>query len=319
MAQIEDEEPALLLANRVEANDNMMLLNEKEIVPKLNKEVNKKYGDSNVWYLDNGANNHMTGEKSKFRELNEKIRGHVKFGDGSTVKIEGKRSIILKCINGEERTLDEHTRMENVNFQSLVMMNKRQMVHRPIQPSIAGGNKYFFLLVDEFSRAMWVYMLKNKDGALGAFKRFRCQVEDGCERKNGIVERRNRTIVEMDRSLLKETNFPAEFWGEAIRHSVCILNRLPTRALSGQTPYEVWTGVKPNIGHIRVFSCIAHMKIPSVHTKKMDDRSKRVVNFGKEPGTKAYRLYDPICKQVHVSQDVFEEIELWPSQLEKCP
>lgn len=51
MAQIEDREPALLLAYHVEENDNLMPLNEKAIVPKLNKEVNKKCGDSNVWHL----------------------------------------------------------------------------------------------------------------------------------------------------------------------------------------------------------------------------------------------------------------------------
>lgn len=111
--------------------------------------------------------------------------------------------------------------------------------------------------------------------------------------QNGVVERRNHTVVEMSRSYLKEMKVPSMFWGEAVHHSIYVLNRLPTRALSGQTPYEAWTWEKPEIGHIRVFGCTTHMKIPSIHTKKLDNRSKQVVNFGKEPGTKAYRLYDP--------------------------
>ncbi|KAL8145519.1 hypothetical protein AgCh_003617 [Apium graveolens] len=54
------------------------------------------------------------------------------------------------------------------------------------------------------------------------------------------------------------------------------------------------------------------MKLPSVHTTKLDDRSKLVINLGKEPGTKAYRLYDPERKIVHVSRDViFEENKAW--------
>lgn len=101
-------------------------------------------------------------------------------------------------------------------------------------------------------------------------------------------------------------------WGEAIRHYVYILNRLPMRAVSGVTPYEAWSGSKPDIGHARVFGCKAHMKIPFVHMKKLDDRSKVVINLGKESGTKAYRLYIPQNKIVHISRDVFfEERKVW--------
>lgn len=60
-----------------------------------------------MWYLDNGASNHMTGDREKFVELDEGISGLVKFGDGSAVRIEGKGSIIFRCKNGEERKLHE--------------------------------------------------------------------------------------------------------------------------------------------------------------------------------------------------------------------
>lgn len=52
--------------------------------------------ESNLWYLDNGASNHMTGQFSKFNELDTKVTGEVMFGDGSLVQIKGKGSIILK-------------------------------------------------------------------------------------------------------------------------------------------------------------------------------------------------------------------------------
>ena len=130
--------------------------------------------------------------------------------------------------------------------------------------------------------------------------------------QNGVVERRNRTVLEMARSFLKEKQLPLTLWGEAIRHSIYVLNRLPTRAVTGMTPYEVWSGIKPDIGHIKIFGCLAHMKLPSVHTTKLGDRSKLVINLGKEPGSKAYRLYDPEQRTVHVSRDVvFEENKSW--------
>lgn len=201
---------------------------------------------------------------------------------------------------------------------------------------------------------MWVYFLKTKDETLEAFKNLCALVERGPERRvrtfrtdrggefgsnefdkycekagitrhytapytpqqNGVVERRNRTVVEMAMSCLKEMKLPSLLWGEAVRHAVYLLNRLPTRALSGITPYEAWSDKKPHIGHIRVFGCIAYMKIPSQKTTKLDDRSRPVVNLGKEPGTKAYRLYDPINNKVCVSQDViFEENKSWSWEL----
>lgn len=53
------------------------------------------------------------------------------------------------------------------------------------------------------------------------------------------------------------------------------------------------------------------MKVLGIQTKKLDNRSKQVINLGKEPGTKAYRLYDPEGKRVYVSRDVFEESKCW--------
>lgn len=117
----------------------------------------------------------------------------------------------------------------------------------------------------------------------------------------------------MTRGCLKEMKMPASFWGEVVRNSVYMLNRLPTRALIGQTPYEAWYNEKPDISHIRVFGCLAYMKTPSTHNQKLDDRSKKVVNLGRETGTKGYRLFDPKANHIQVSRDVvFEEGKTWP-------
>ncbi|KAL8093108.1 hypothetical protein AgCh_035122 [Apium graveolens] len=103
----DDDEPALLLTECGKEGEKVKLLNEERVVPKLKQEGEIRKVESNLWYLDNGVSNHMTGDKMKFNELNEQITGQVKFGDGSMVKIEGKGSIMLKCKNGEERTLRE--------------------------------------------------------------------------------------------------------------------------------------------------------------------------------------------------------------------
>lgn len=64
--------------------------------------------------------------------------------------------------------------------------------------------------------------------------------------------------------------------------------------------------------HLKVFGYMAHAKVPSAHTKKLDDRSTAMVYLGTEPGSKAYRLYDPRQHKLHVSRDVvFEKRKLW--------
>lgn len=116
----------------------------------------------------------------------------------------------------------------------------------------------------------------------------------------------------MARSFLRGMGLPSYLWGEAVRHSIYILNRLPTRILCGRTPYEAWTGMKPDLKFIKVFGCTTFMKLPLVHIKKLDNRSKAVINLGKEPGTKGFRLYDPNTGSLFVSRDVtFDETKAW--------
>lgn len=116
----------------------------------------------------------------------------------------------------------------------------------PISPPTPAGNRYFMLFVDDFTRVMWVYMMKTKDEAFSVFNKFRISVETEtgeklktfrtdrggeslskqftayCEetglnrhyttpyspQQNGVVERRNRTVVEMGRSILKSIHVP---------------------------------------------------------------------------------------------------------------
>jgi hypothetical protein len=94
--------------------------------------------------------------------------------------------------------------------------------------------------------------------------------------------------MEMARSLLKSMQVLGRFSGEAMRHSVYLLNKLPTKALGDRTPFEAWNGRKPHLGHLRVFGCIAHVKSVGPHMKKLEDRSQPMVYLGVEEGSKAY-------------------------------
>lgn len=77
--------------------NKIVFLNEQNLIPK-NYETKK--GEERVWYLYNGASNHMTCVMTFFSKLNENIKGKVKFGDGSCVDIDGKRSILFRGKTG---------------------------------------------------------------------------------------------------------------------------------------------------------------------------------------------------------------------------
>ncbi|XP_066315148.1 uncharacterized protein [Miscanthus floridulus] len=128
------------------------------------------------WYLDSGANNHMMGSKSSFSELNDDVTGTVKFGDGSRVIIQGHDTIIFRCQNGKHHALTYY---------------------------------------------MWLQLLTSKDEAAAAIKKFKMRAEAKSGKKlrvlrtdrdqgvvrhhttpylpqqNGMVERRNQTMVGM--------------------------------------------------------------------------------------------------------------------------
>lgn len=91
-----------------------------------------------------------------------------------------------------------------------------------------------------------------------------------------------------------------------------LLNRSFTSSVDGKTPYEAWHGRKPSVEHLRVFGCVVHVKNARPHLRKLDDRSIPMVFIGYEAGSKAYRVYDPVTRRVHVTRDaVFDEAASW--------
>jgi len=73
--------------------------------------------------------------------------------------------------------------------------------------------------------------------------------------------------------MLKYTGMPNKLWAEAVATAVYIKNPLPTRALPNSTPYERWTGKKPDFSHIHTFGCSAFVWIHGDFQKKLDNHA----------------------------------------------
>lgn len=220
----------------------------------------------------------------------------------------------------------------------------------PLTPMSNGQNRYFLTFIDDFSRKTWVYFLKRKSEAFNALKDFKASAEkqsgysikmlrsdQGGEytsgafkafcnehgikhqftpaytpQLNGVAERKNRTILNMARSMLKGKMLPKEFWAEAVSTAVYLLNRCPTKNVRGVTPEEAWSTHKPSANHLRVFGCVAYAKIPEARRTKLDDKGVKCIFTGYGDKIMGYKLYNPITKETFMSRDViFEEDKAW--------
>lgn len=120
----------------------------------------------------------------------------------------------------------------------------------------------------------------------------------------GRIERQNRTSGEGIRTNLIAAGLPLTLWNEVAKTVAYIRNRIPLKRLDGRTPYEAFTGNKPDISHLHVLGSTAYVLIDKQHRKKLDSKSKRMVLVGYEPGSRAYRLWETGTRRVVVSRDV---------------
>lgn len=72
---------------------------------------------------------------------------------------------------------------------------------------------------------------------------------------NGVVERKNRTLQEMSRTMLNEQSIPQKFWCHAVETASYILNRVLIRKTINKTPYEILRRKRPSLEYFRVFGC----------------------------------------------------------------
>ncbi|GJX06791.1 putative RNA-directed DNA polymerase [Tanacetum coccineum] len=175
---------------------------------------------------------------------------------------------------------------------------------------------FFLTIVDDFSRAVWVFLLKSKTEVFHnimvfynliktqfkknikvfrsdngtefvnqQFYRF-CESNDiihqtSCSytpQQNGIVERKHRHLLNVAR-LLFQGGIPLHMWSECILTATYLINRLPTSVLNGKSPYDLVYNKPPSLKHLRSFGCLTYATILNSHDKFVS-RSKKCVLIG---------------------------------------
>ncbi|GJW32267.1 retrovirus-related pol polyprotein from transposon TNT 1-94 [Tanacetum coccineum] len=210
-----------------------------------------------------------------------------------------------------------------------------------------GGNRYTLVIVDDYSRFTWTRFLANKTEAFEKFEVFSKMIQNklGCSivsirtdhgrefdnevqfgnycdlngishnfsaprtpQSNGVVERKNRTLQEMSRTMLNEQSIPQKFWCNAVDTSTYIINRVSIRRILGKTPYELLRGRKPNLNYFRVFGSKCFVLNTKDYLTKFDPKSYEGVFLGYSQNSKAYIILNKQTMKVEESLNVtFDE------------
>jgi transposase InsO family protein len=216
----------------------------------------------------------------------------------------------------------------------------------PIAYISIGGSKYCLVIVDDYSRFTWVFFLKEKSQTQDTLKGFlrraqnefelrikkiisdngtkfkNSQIECFLEKEgikhefsypytpqqNGVVERKNRTLLDMARTMLDEYKTPDRFWAEAINTACYSINRLYLHRILKKTSYELLTGKKPNVSYFRVFGSKCFILIKRDRKSKFAPKVVEGLLLGYDSNTWAYRDFNKSTRLVEVSCDiVFDE------------
>lgn len=204
--------------------------------------------------------------------------------------------------------------------------------------SLARGRFYYFItFTDDFSRYGYVYLMRHKSESFEKFKEFKNEVQNqfgksikalrsdrggeylsqdfddllkecgiisqltppGTPQWNGVSERRNRTLLDMVRSMMSHADLPISFWGHALETAAFTLNRVPTKTVQ-KTPFEMWTGKRPSMSFMKIWGCEAFVK--RLDSDKLGPKSDKCNFVGYPKETKGYYFYKPSENKVVVAR-----------------
>ncbi|KAI3728074.1 hypothetical protein L6452_16702 [Arctium lappa] len=216
----------------------------------------------------------------------------------------------------------------------------------PMKTKSIGKKRYVLVVVDDYSRYTWVRFLKSKDETPEIlitlikttqtnkqkpvkivrsdngteFKNSILQAfynEHGIQQQfsaartpqqNGVVERRNRTLVEASRSMLAYSGLPISLWAEAISTACYTQNRSILHRRFNKTPYELMNGIKPNIKYFKAFGSKCYVLDDRDNLNKFAPKADEAIFLGYSISSVSYRVYLTSSRKVIESVNVrFDE------------
>jgi hypothetical protein len=208
------------------------------------------------------------------------------------------------------------------------------------------GDLYCLVIVDDYSCYTWTFFLDDKGKTFYIFKKFatraqnefgssmvkirsdngsefhNTRVEEYCDgegikhefsstytpQQNGVVERKNKTLITLARAMLDDYGVSQRFLAEAINTACHASNRVYLHRLMMKTPYELLIGRNPNISYFRVFGCKCFIFKKRKHLGKFESRVDEGIFVGYASNSKAYRVFNNSTRVIEETCDVeFDE------------
>ncbi|GJV20289.1 retrovirus-related pol polyprotein from transposon TNT 1-94 [Tanacetum coccineum] len=235
-----------------------------------------------------------------------------------------KDHLCSACALGKSSKKPHKPKSEDTNQEKLYLLHMD--LCGPMRVASVNGKKYILVIVDDYSRFTWVKCLRSKDEAPALIINFlkmiqvrlketvrRIRTDNGTEfvnqtlreyyekvgishetsvarspQQNGVVERRNRTLIEAARTMLIYAKAPLFLWAEAVATACYTQNRSMIRRRHGKTPYELLHDKPPDLSYLHVFGALCYPTNDCENLGKLQPKAF----IGYAPTKKAFRIYN---------------------------
>nr|GEW83822.1 hypothetical protein [Tanacetum cinerariifolium] len=254
-----------------------------------------------------------------------------------------KDHLCSACGMGKSTKKTHKPKSEDTNQEKLYLLHVD--LCGPIRVESVNEKKYILVIVDDYSRFTWVKFLRSKDETPDFIIKFlkmihvrlkvsvrHIRIDNGTEfviqtlhdyyvevgisyetsvarspQQNGVVKRRNRTLIEAARTMLIYAQAPLFLWAEAVATACFAQNRSIIRLRHGKTPYELLYSKLPDLSFFYVFGALCYPTNDSENQGKLQPKADNRIFIGYAPTKKAFRIYNRrkriIVETIHVDFD----------------
>nr|GEU72327.1 copia protein [Tanacetum cinerariifolium] len=283
-----------------------------------------------LFIVDSGCSKHVTGNLKLLINFVEKFLGTVKFGNDQIAPILGYGDLNdivvglpkLKFVKDHLWSSYELGKAKQKSFQlKITPSSKRrlQLLHMdlcgPMRVASINGKKYVLVIIDDYSRYTWTYFLRSKDKTpeknLHAYFASEWILHQTSvartPKQNGVVERRNHTLVEAARTILSAAKVPLFFWAEAIATTCFTQNRSLVIPRHEKTPYHIINDRKMSVKFFHIFGSLRYIVRDGKNLDKMKEKGDACIFVGYSTQSRAYRVFNKrtrvIVETIHVNFD----------------